>query len=629
MPAKRLISLLIAGILAINFAAPGGVRALTSDGFTYIVEDGAVTLTGCDGTCPTNLVLPTTLGGLPVTKVGDGAFPSLGLTSVTLGDSLVSIGQSAFMFNALSTLVVPNSVISIGEQAFGWNSIASLTLGTSVATIGTSAFEANRLTTLSLPASLTSLDPYAFLGNLLTSVLFFGNAPVSGSLVFYENPDLTAVLRFPSATGWGATISGVPVVSIEYPAVTLPPTISGSTTIPTTVSATTGTWTGVPAPTYAYVWYRCTSSGSASGALPAGCAAIDLATSASYDVVDADVGAYLRVRVTATNVGDSTAHFSAATAMISRDVAANTSAPTITGTAKVDATLTAAKGTWSGTPAPTYGYQWYRCSGTGTAADTVPSGCTAIGGATSGTYMVDDLDYAKYLRVRVIGTNTYGSDTKFSATTAKVAASIATNTSAPTISGTASVNGTLSGNRGSWSGYPAPTYTYQWLRCSAAGAASDSLPSGCATITGATSTTYKVVGLDYGKYLRLKVVGTNSLGADTKYSAATAKIAGLDPVNTVAPSISGTPKVGITVTGVRGTWTGVPTPTLSYQWYRCRSAGSASATTPTGCTLISAATSSAYRLVAADKTAGYLRLRVTGTSAEGSAVRFSAAVKVQ
>jgi hypothetical protein len=243
--------------------------------------------------------------------------------------------------------------------------------------------------------------------------------------------------------------------------------------------------------------------------------------------------------------------------------------------------------------------------------------------------MVDDLDYAKYLRVRVIGTNTYGSDTKFSATTAKVAASIATSTSAPTISGTASVNGTLYGNRGSWSGYPAPTYTYQWLRCSTAGAASDALPSGCTAISGATSTTYKVVGLDYGKYLRLKVVGTNSLGADTKYSAATTKIAGLDPVNTVAPSITGTPKVGTTVTGARGTWTGVPTPTLSYQWYRCTAAGSASATLPTGCTLISAATSSTYKLIAADKTAGYLRLRVTGTSAEGSAVRFSAAVKVQ
>lgn len=307
----------------------------------------------------------------------------------------------------------------------------------------------------------------------------------------------------------------------------------------------------------------------------------------------------------------------------------NTAAPTITGTAKVDASLTVAKGTWSGLPAPTYGYQWYRCTGTGTASDTVPSGCSAIGGATSATYKIDDPDYGKYLRVRVIGTNAYGSDTKFSATTAKVAASIATNTSSPTISGTTTVNSTLAGSKGIWTGYPAPTFTYQWLRCSASGVAADALPSGCTAISGATSTTYKVDDVDYGKYLRLKVVGTNSLGADMKYSAATSKIAGLDPVNTGAPTISGTPKVGTTVTGAKGTWTGLPTPTISYQWFRCTAAGSASATQPTGCTLISAATSSTYKLVTADKTAGYLRVRVTGTSAEGSAVRFSAAVKVQ
>ena len=307
----------------------------------------------------------------------------------------------------------------------------------------------------------------------------------------------------------------------------------------------------------------------------------------------------------------------------------NASAPTISGTAKVDATLTAAKGSWSGNPTPTYAYQWYRCSASGMVSDTLPSGCSAISSATRATHVVDDADYQKYLRVRVIGTNTLGSDTKYSAATAKIAGATTSNSSAPTISGTTAVGGTLTANKGSWTGYPAPTYTYQWVRCSAAGAASDALPSGCTAISGATSTTYKVDDLDYGKYLRLKVVGTNSLGADTKYSAATAKIAGLDPVNTVAPSISGTPKVGTTVTGAMGTWTGVPTPTISYQWFRCTAAGSAIASQPTGCTLISAATSSTYKLVTADKTAGYLRVRVTGTSAEGSAVRFSAAVKVQ
>ena len=631
MPASRLIAYLLASILAVSFAAPAGVRALTADGFTYVVEDDAATLTGCDGTCPANLVLPATLGGLPVAKVGDGAFSSKSLTSVTLAESIVTIGEAAFSFNFITTLVIPNSVVSIGGQAFGWNAIASLTLGSSVATIGESGFEANVLTTLNIPASLTSLGNYVFLGNRLTSVLFLGNAPDIGSLIFGENPDLATVLRLPSATGWDATFSGIGVTSVVDPANTLSPTISGSTQMPTTLSATTGTWAGVPVPTYAYSWYRCPSSGSASETLPTGCTAIDLATTASYEVVSADIDMYLRVRVTATNVGDSASHFSAATAIITRDLVTNTAAPTITGTAKVDFTLTAAKGTWSGTPIPTYGYQWYRCTATGAAADALVSanGCSTISGATSATYKVDDADYGKYLRVRVIGTNSYGSDTKFSATTAKVAASIATNTSAPTTSGTTTVNSTLTGSKGSWAGYPVPTYTYQWYRCTATGAAADALPSGCTAISGATGSTYKLSTLDYGKYLRLKVVGTNTLGADTKYSATSAKIAGLDPVNTVAPTISGTPKVGTTVSAARGTWTGVPTPTITYQWFRCTTAGSASSTQPSGCTLISAATSSSYKLVTADKTSGYLRVRVTGTSAEGSAVRFSAAVKVQ
>jgi hypothetical protein len=311
------------------------------------------------------------------------------------------------------------------------------------------------------------------------------------------------------------------------------------------------------------------------------------------------------------------------------EVPANTVAPTVSGTAKVDATLTAATGTWSGAPTPTYTYQWFRCTGTGAASDTLPAGCTTISGATRATYAIDDPDYQKYLRVRVTGTNGAGNDVSYSAATAKVAASITENRSAPTISGSTTINATLTGNKGSWAGYPAPTYTYQWLRCTRAGSASDGLPSGCTTISGATRTTYKLTTTDYGKYLRLKVVGTNSLGSDTKYSAATAKIAGIDPVNTVAPRITGTASVGSTVTGTEGTWTGFPDPTSTYQWFRCTSAGSASTAQPSNCTAISGATRSTYKLVAADKTSGYLRVRVTGTSAEGRAVRFSAAVKVQ
>lgn len=39
------------------------------------------------------------------------------------------------------------------------------------------------------------------------------------------------------------------------------------------------------------------------------------------------------------------------------------------------------------------------------------------------------------------------------------------------------------------------------------------------------------------------------------------------PVNTVIPKITGTPKVGSTLTVNNGTWTGNPAPTFARQWY--------------------------------------------------------------
>ena len=138
----------------------------------------------------------------------------------------------------------------------------------------------------------------------------------------------------------------------------------------------------------------------------------------------------------------------------------------------------------------------------------------------------------------------------------------------PSISGTAKLGSTLTARTGTWS--PKPTKsTYQWLR------------SGT-TIKGATSSTYKPTSADCGKALSVKVTGTRTgRVTESVTSKATAKVACSRFSTTPTPKISGTTKVGSTLTAKAGTWR--PTPTLTYQWYR-------------GSSKISGATASKYTL---------------------------------
>ena len=79
------------------------------------------------------------------------------------------------------------------------------------------------------------------------------------------------------------------------------------------------------------------------------------------------------------------------------------------------------------------------------------------------------------------------------------------------------------------------------------------------------------------------------------------------PSNTGPPTVSGTAKVGQTLTVSNGTWTGAPT-AYAYQWQRC--------TSSTSCADIASATSQTYKAVAAD--AGRtLRAVVTASNADG------------
>jgi len=187
---------------------------------------------------------------------------------------------------------------------------------------------------------------------------------------------------------------------------------------------------------------------------------------------------------------------------------------------------------------------------------------------------------------------------------------VPTNTSPPTISGSAQEGSALTANTGTWAG-PQITFTYTWRRCDSGGLA-------CGGIQGASGRTYLVAAGDIGSTIRVVVTGTNSSGSTSATSGATGVVqpAPTPPVNTTPPAISGTAQQGQTLTGDPGSWSGTAPISYAYQWQRCDSGGSA-------CAAITGATAQTYGLAAADVTFT-IRVAVTASNAGGASTASSA-----
>jgi PKD repeat protein len=220
------------------------------DNFTYISDGTSVTITGYFGPGG-DVIIPDTIGGLPVTTIGDSVFQSntnltsvitgnnvtsigssafrdcTALTSVTIGNNVTTIGDSAFRGStALTSMTIPDSAIEIGSHAFrGCTSLASVTVPDSVTVIGNYVFrDCTSLTSATIGNNVTEISRYAFrscsaltsvtIGNnvttisssafrgstALSSMVFMGNAPDSVSSSWADGcPDLVVYYQ-PGAT---------------------------------------------------------------------------------------------------------------------------------------------------------------------------------------------------------------------------------------------------------------------------------------------------------------------------------------------------------------------------------------------------------------------------------------------
>ena len=112
-------------------------------------------ITGCDKNV-TEAVIPSEIGGVPVTRIGKEAFwVCKSLTSVTIPYGVTSIGKDAFRScDSLTSIILPGSVTTLEDGAFYWSV---------------------KLTSVTIPSSVTSIGEGAFLYTSLTDIYYGGS----------------------------------------------------------------------------------------------------------------------------------------------------------------------------------------------------------------------------------------------------------------------------------------------------------------------------------------------------------------------------------------------------------------------------------------------------------------------
>ena len=151
-------------------------QSINTGSFTVNIYSSYAEIAGYVGENETEVVIPSSVLGIPVKVVGEYAFyGNETVTKVTLPSSLLVIDRFAFEeCKALNEVVAQEGLEVIDQAAFRNSTLKIFSIPSTVVTIGKQAFYRTNLTEAVIPDGVSLIPSFAFYGCELLTTLTIG-----------------------------------------------------------------------------------------------------------------------------------------------------------------------------------------------------------------------------------------------------------------------------------------------------------------------------------------------------------------------------------------------------------------------------------------------------------------------
>ncbi len=147
---KKIFPIFLLAILVLCTLTSCGDEYYYTENFTYVIENGGLTLTSCNITSSEEIIIP---------EVEENGKKVLRIDPMTFSNY---VHES--QYNKLKTIVVPDSVTYIGVSAFEYcEALTSITLSNKLTTMTSQLFlHCTSLSSVRIPSSVKIIEDYVF-----------------------------------------------------------------------------------------------------------------------------------------------------------------------------------------------------------------------------------------------------------------------------------------------------------------------------------------------------------------------------------------------------------------------------------------------------------------------------------